>query len=206
MKQCLILLIGKCIDIFVRIFYSYKRIKLYNALFQVGENSNISYPFHIEGCKNIVIENDVHIGQNATITAINAKVIIKRFSVCAPYLYISTGDHKMIPGRFFKTIGNEEKGVGYDADVIINEDVWIGSRVTILKGVEIGRGSIVAAGSVVTKDVLPYSVYGGIPARFIKFKWDLDTIIKHENKLYLEKDRISVDTLTNNFMSIKNLE
>lgn len=206
MKQYLIIFIGNVIDKFVRIYYSYKRGILYNELSYIGDNSNISYPFHIEGCNNIVIENDVHIGQNSTITAINAKVVIKKFSVIAPYLYISTGDHRMIPGRFFKTIGNDEKGVGYDADVVINEDVWIGSRVTILKGVEIGRGSIVAAGSVVTKDVLPYSIFGGVPARFIKFKWDINTIIKHENTLYLEKDRISVETLTNNFMSIKSLE
>lgn len=54
------------------------------------------------------------------------------------------------------------------SSVIIEDDVWIGHGATILKGVRVGRGSIVAAGAVVTKDVPPFSVVGGIPAEIIK--------------------------------------
>lgn len=84
---------------------------------------------------------------------------------------------------------------GYDADVIINEDVWIASRVTLLKGVNIGRGAIIAAGAVVNKDVLPYSIVGGVPARFIKFKWSLEQVLEHEKILYEEDERFSIDEL-----------
>ena len=52
--------------------------------------------------------------------------------------------------------------------VIIEDDVWIGHRVIILPGVHIGKGAIIAAGAVVTKDVEPYSIVGGVPARFIR--------------------------------------
>lgn len=52
--------------------------------------------------------------------------------------------------------------------IVIEDDVWIGARVIILQGVTIGRGSIIAAGSVVTKDVEPYSIVGGNPAKLIK--------------------------------------
>ena len=52
--------------------------------------------------------------------------------------------------------------------VIINNHVWIGTRVTVLSGVEIGEGAVVAAGSVVTKDVPPHSIVGGCPAKVIK--------------------------------------
>lgn len=52
--------------------------------------------------------------------------------------------------------------------IVIEDDCWIGTQSTILDGVRIGRGSIVAAGAVVTKDVPPYSVVGGVPAKVIK--------------------------------------
>jgi acetyltransferase-like isoleucine patch superfamily enzyme len=52
--------------------------------------------------------------------------------------------------------------------VVIEDDVWIGGRVNILAGVTVGRGSVVAAGAVVTHDVPPYSVVAGVPAKVIK--------------------------------------
>ncbi len=58
--------------------------------------------------------------------------------------------------------------------VIIGNDVWIGAGVMIGDGVKIGNGAIVAAGAVVVKDVEPYSVVGGVPAKFIKFRFDKD--------------------------------
>jgi acetyltransferase-like isoleucine patch superfamily enzyme len=52
--------------------------------------------------------------------------------------------------------------------ICIEDDVWIGANCTILDGVHIGQGSVIAAGAVVNKDVAPYSVVGGVPARLIK--------------------------------------
>ena len=52
--------------------------------------------------------------------------------------------------------------------VIIEDDVWLAARVTVLKGVTIGRGAVVAAGAVVTKDVPPYTLVGGVPAKIIR--------------------------------------
>ena len=60
----------------------------------------------------------------------------------------------------------DEQGVSYQG-VIIEDDVWIGSKVTILDGVTIGQGAVVGAGSVVTKSVPPYAIAVGIPARVI---------------------------------------
>ncbi|MEI6437735.1 MAG: acyltransferase [Candidatus Omnitrophota bacterium] len=53
-------------------------------------------------------------------------------------------------------------------EIVIEDDVWIGANVVVLPGVRIGRGSIIAAGAVVVKDVAPYGVYGGIPAKLLK--------------------------------------
>ena len=72
----------------------------------------------------------------------------------------------------------------YDLPVVIEDGCWIGANVTILKGVTIGRGSVVAAGAVVTKSCEPYSIIGGIPAKLLKMRFTPEQIIEHERKLF----------------------
>ena len=67
---------------------------------------------------------------------------------------------------------------GIKPQIIIGNDVWIGNGVQILEGVTIGDGAVIAAGAVVTKDVEPYSIYGGVPAKFIKKRFSDDQIAK----------------------------
>lgn len=67
---------------------------------------------------------------------------------------------------------------------IVDDDVWIGYGSTIMSGVKIGRGSIIAAGSVVTKDVLPYEIVGGNPAKKIAIRFKESEIEIHEKKIY----------------------
>jgi len=62
--------------------------------------------------------------------------------------------------------------------VTIGSDVWIGNNVIIMDGVKIGDGAIVAAGAIVTKDVLPYSIVAGIPAKFLRLRFDETQIQK----------------------------
>jgi acetyltransferase-like isoleucine patch superfamily enzyme len=54
------------------------------------------------------------------------------------------------------------------APIVVGNDVWLGTGVVVTKGVTIGNGAIVAAGSVVTKDIPPNTIFGGVPAKFIK--------------------------------------
>jgi acetyltransferase-like isoleucine patch superfamily enzyme len=68
-------------------------------------------------------------------------------------------------------------------EVVIGNDVWIGSHCVIIDGITIGDGAIIAAGAVVVSDVLPYSVVGGVPAKHIKYRFD-ETIV---SKLLTEK-------------------
>lgn len=67
---------------------------------------------------------------------------------------------------------------------IFESDVWIGQGSTVLEGVKIGRGAIIAAGSVVTRDVPPYSIVGGIPAKLIRMRFDADEAVQHDRLLY----------------------
>ena len=74
-------------------------------------------------------------------------------------------------------------------------DAYIGSNVTILSCVTIGRGTTVAAGAIVAKSMPPYCICGGVPAKFIKFSWTIDQIIEHESMLYPEEKRIKRNQL-----------
>lgn len=61
-------------------------------------------------------------------------------------------------------------------ETVIGNDVWIGARAMVLGGVHVGDGAVVAAGAVVTKDVPPYSIVGGVPAKVIKYRFQEDKI------------------------------
>ncbi len=90
---------------------------------------------------------------------------------------------------FFLQITEAEKPKGLDKDVVVEEDVWIGCNVTLLSGVTVGRGSVIAAGAVVTKSCPPYSLLGGVPAKVIKIRMSVDEILEHERNLYPKDKR-----------------
>lgn len=108
----------------------------------------------------------MHLGSGVTIFATRSHLYIGKRSFSGPNLSIMTGDHPTdIKGSFIgcnKKVDLQKQGRDislYDMDVVIDEDVWMGANVTILKGVHIGRGSIIAAGSVVTHSVPAYSIW-----------------------------------------------
>lgn len=140
------------------------------------------------GCKftweNIYLGNDISINEDAIFLSTRAKVIIGDHVMFGPKVTIITGDHRIdILGRYMSTITESEKLKENDEDVVFEGDNWIGSNVTILKGVHIGEGAIVASGAVVTKDVPAYSIVGGIPAKVIKTRFSLDEIKQHKELL-----------------------
>lgn len=59
-----------------------------------------------------------------------------------------------------------------NGSIVVDDEVWIGNGAMLLSGVHVGKGAIIAAGSVITKDVPPYAVVGGVPARVIKYRFD----------------------------------
>lgn len=167
-----------------------------------GKESLIATPYYGD-YKNVIIGPRTYIGPRACLSATNAKIIFKGHTSVGEDLSIHTGNHARIVGMFHNDITEANKPEGYDKEVVIEEDVWIGSRVTILMGVTVGRGSTIAAGAVVSKDVPPYSIVGGVPAKFIKFQWTIDEIIEHEAKLYPENQRFTRKQLDDIFEKYK---
>ena len=162
---------------------------------QCTDSVIITPPISVLNSKNIFLGNNTCIGPQAHISALNAKFICKGNCAIAEGLTVHTGNHARIVGKFVTDITEANKPKGYDHDVIVEQDCWIGSNVTLLSGVTIGRGTTVAAGAVVSKSMPPYCVCGGVPAKFIKFYWTIDQILEHETKLYPEKDRYTREQL-----------
>lgn len=61
-------------------------------------------------------------------------------------------------------------------DIVVGDDVWFGCNVTVLSGVTIGQGAVIAAGTVVTKNIPPYAIAGGVPAKILKYRFSQEII------------------------------
>jgi len=111
-----------------------------NASLCIGDRTTIGNYTHVYASEDIKIGYDCMI---------------------APFVYIVDSDHGMIKGITM----NQQKNI--TEKIIIGNDVWIGAHSIILKGVSIGDGAIIAANSVVNKNIEKYAIYGGSPARKI---------------------------------------
>lgn len=143
------------------------------------------------GNHNIFLEREAYldliiVGKN-TYGPINAlmfnrdsKLIIGSFCSIAPRVsFIVSADHYTNNISSFplkvKVLGESSEGIS-KGDIIVDDDVWIGYGATIMSGVHIGQGAVIAAGAVVTKDVPPYAIVGGVPAKVIKYRFELGMI------------------------------
>ena len=95
-------------------------------------------------------------------------------------------------------------------ETIVEDDVWIGHGAIIIAGVKIGKGSVIAVGSIVTKDIVPYSVVGGNPTKINKYRFTQEEIFKHEKILnWFQKSAIwrfynlNISKSGNNVFNIK---
>ena len=138
----------------------------------------------IKGVRNLSVGDGTSIPKGATLYCTDAPLTIGRKVIFGPRPTIVTGDHRTnLIGKYIIDVTTEEKLPENDQPVVIEDDVWCGANVTILKGVTIGRGSIVAAGAVVTHSFPPYSVIGGVPAKLLKMRFTPEEIVEHEKRL-----------------------
>ncbi len=150
------------------------------ALGKCGKNVKLGKGMRLFGPENIYIGNNVSININAVFMCTRASIRIGDHVMFGPNVTCITGGHRTdMIGRLMDSVGNDEKLPENDMDIIFEGDNWVGAGAIILKGVTVGSGSIIAAGAVVTKDVPPYAVVGGVPARIIKYRFDETEIQKH---------------------------
>jgi maltose O-acetyltransferase len=128
---------------------------------QKGTGGAIDYKVYMRFMKNIYIGDNVWINRGCelyTSVSLGKKLVLGNNVVISPNVkfYVAAQDYKQ-PGL-----------PDFAADIIVEDDVWICADSILVPGVTIGKGSVIGAGSVVTKDIPPYSVIGGVPAHIIK--------------------------------------
>jgi acetyltransferase-like isoleucine patch superfamily enzyme len=128
-------------------------------LLSIGKNVMINHNVTIWGTE-VQIDDNVQINPNTTIYG---KVKIGKYSMIAPNCMIAGGNHNMKDiNTPMQLQGDSSKGI------IIEDDVWIGANSVILDGVKVGKGAVVGAGSVVTKDVESNTIVAGNPCKLLR--------------------------------------
>lgn len=125
--------------------------------------------------KYCTIQADIEMGNNIEIA--NAVGLIGKYDHDYSKIGVSIKDAPWIGDKDYSFKGLNQK-------IIIDDDVWIGYGSIVFTGVHINRGAIIAAGSIVIKDVPPYAIVAGNPARIKGYRFTEKEIVEHENKLY----------------------
>jgi acetyltransferase-like isoleucine patch superfamily enzyme len=152
----------------------------------------------------IFLGNDVHIGTRSILWAVNSRIVIGNKVLMAPEVIIMSGDHNtQLAGKFMYDYRDDENRPSDDRDVILEDDIWVGVRAVILKGVKVGRGAVIGAGAVVTKPVPPYCVVAGNPARPLKLRGSVEEILAHERSLYPPEARLNREAIEKAAMQLE---
>ncbi|MFA9385133.1 MAG: DapH/DapD/GlmU-related protein [Vibrio cyclitrophicus] len=147
----------------------FKSFGIESRFFPLGSHFSFNY---------ISIGNNVYIGPGAWFSSgKGAELKIGNDVLIGPRVTILTGDHEV--RQVGVKIRNALKTDASSSEVIIHNDVWVGANVTILKGVTIGKGSVVAAGSVVTRSVDDFTIVAGVPAKKVKERFSENELKEH---------------------------
>ncbi len=157
-------------------------LKKHGKNFRFG--SNCTFTDH----RNIEVGDNVFMGDNSVIAAI-VPVKIGNNVMFGPEVMIMGGDHNMsVVGKPMRFVHSG----GRNIPIELEDDVWVGARVLILKGVKAGEGSVIGAGSLVTKSVPPYSVNVGTPCRTLRCRFSREELREH---LKLVKSKYTVEEI-----------
>ncbi len=160
-----------------------------------GKNVKVGFPVYIAVTKNVHLEENTVLRAGLSIqNNINEHIYIKKYTVISRDVTIVTNNHRSTVGIPQCLLGASHIN-DTSRDLTIGEDVWVGTRATILSGGDLGRGCIVGACSLVTKPVPPYALVAGSPAKIIGVKFTIDQILEHEKALYPENERMSREEL-----------
>jgi len=186
-------LIAQLLDLTQR---GFKRLRMYLLRPLFGSRGR-GFRFDPDGLysfQNIHVGDQVNLGYQPILLAARSEIRIGNHVMFGPQVLVVGGGHNTTKlGAFMSEV--HEKTANDDLGVVIEDDVWIGARAVLLRGITIGRGTIVGAGSVVNRSTPPYAIVAGNPARVVRFRWDVATILAHESALYPATHCLSRESL-----------
>lgn len=157
----------------------------------VCKNFIVGFPVYITSPETVHLEDNTVLRAGLSIQNNHQEhVYIKKYTVISRNVTIVTNNHRSTVGIPQCLLGASHIN-DTSRDIIIGEDVWVGTNATILSGGNLGRGCIVGACSLVTKPVPPYALVVGSPAKIVGVKFTIDQILEHEKHLYPASERMS---------------
>lgn len=182
----------------------YKKIETYKGkrrlskLGYCGKNVHLGEPALLSDYSQVLMYDNTEIGDGFCLVSRGGKLIMKHKACAATGLTVITGNHAREIGMYFNDYACHAEN-DIEKDVIVEEDVWLGTNAVLLSGVKVGRGATVGAGAVVRSNVPPYSIVTGNPAKVVGFSFKPEEIIEHEKALYSEEERLPLDKLEKNY-------
>lgn len=180
-------------------YYKKKKIaKLTKRFGKYGNHVFVGFPFNATRPERVFIDDYAEILNHAEIINPIGSFYLGKFSTISTHLTVVTDNHTPtvgIPYSFTGILHINEK----TKDVIIGDDCWLGTHVTLLPGANIGRGSVVGANTLCNKIYPPYAVLVGIPAKIVGVKFSQEQILKHESLIYPKEERMTRTELENLF-------
>lgn len=159
------------------------RLVAWRWLFKSCGSVRFGTGLNLAGCRNMQLGNGVRFGRGCFVTATEGELVVRDCAAFSPNVHVGADDghieigaHTAIgPGTVIRAanhnIARQDVPIMHQGHVpgkiVIEEDVWIGANCVITPDVRIGRGAVVGAGAVVTRNVAPFSIVGGVPARVI---------------------------------------
>lgn len=181
-------------------FIKYKlETKKYHKKWREKNKNNFTTPAGMPNMEQIDIGKMTYGEIRVYINGNESKLEIGNFCSIGPNVsFFVSSEHPLnhLSTYPFKSIalkqGPEATSKG---NIVLKDDVWVGANSTILSGVTLNQGAVVAAGAVVTNDVPPYAIVGGVPAKVIKYRFDQSTI---EELLKIDFSKLSESKIKDN--------
>ena len=207
---------------YLRMLNTLMRLKYQNPTMKITGKVNVSRSSRF-GKHNYLASNSTvincslgdfsYIGADSFIQNIN----IGKFTCIGPGVFAGLGNHPVkefvsIHPVFYSKLA--QAGVSFAGKQYFNEytpseigsDVWIGAGAIIQGGVKIGDGAVIASGAVVTKDVPPYAIVGGVPAKIIRYRFDQEEIKKLEQLKWWDQEKDWLEDNVRQMHSINNVD
>ena len=173
-------------------YYAFNhRLGLYG---KCGKDVHLCPPLFITDPSRVFLDDYTRLQNNVQIILSEGKFVLKKYSCIGAGTIIIPDNHTPTVGipQYLSNTHINDTG----RTIVVNEDVWVGAGSLLLSRCSIGRGAVIAAGCVVSKEVPPYAVVAGNPAKIIACRFTAEQILRHESILYPPEERMSHQEIT----------